>query len=109
MVKPVISDLLHNMIGVSLLVVSKAYTKTNYENKQAHSAKAEKLRKRDSGTALSLGNREPLVIVKEPKNQPVYPGAEDSTYALEGEIPIDKKYHLEHMLRTSFERISGPV
>lgn len=109
MVKKVISDLLQNKIDVSLLVVSKALTKTDYENKQAHVELAEKLRKRDAGTAPSLGDRVPYVIKKGVKNEPAYSRAEDPLYVLEHNIPIDNNYYLENMLRKPLERIFDPV
>lgn len=109
MVKNVISDLLQNKIDVSLLVVSKALSKTDYENKQAHVVLAEKLRKRDAGTAPSLGDRVPYVIVQGAKNEPAYSRAEDPLYVLENNIPIDNNYYLENMLRKPLERIFEPV
>lgn len=109
MVKRVISDLLQNKIDVSLLVVSKALSKTDYENKQAHVVLAEKMRKRDAGTAPSLGDRVPYVIVQGAKNEPAYSRAEDPLYVLENNIPIDNNYYLENMLRKPLERIFEPV
>jgi DNA polymerase delta subunit 1 len=111
LVKRTIADLLQNKIDVSLLVVSKALTKTeeNYENKQAHVALAEKLRKRDPGTAPSLGDRVPYVIITGRKNEPAYSRAEDPLYVLEHNVPIDNHYYLENMLRKPLERIFEPV
>jgi DNA polymerase delta subunit 1 len=111
LVKRTISDLLQNNIDVSLLVVSKALTKTeeNYENKQAHVALAEKLRKRDPGTAPSLGDRVPYVIITGRKGEPAYSRAEDPLYVLEHNVPIDNNYYLENMLRKPLERIFEPV
>ncbi len=109
MVKQVISDLLQNKIDISLLVVSKALTKMDYENKQAHVVLAEKLRKRDAGTAPSLGDRVPYVIIKGAKNEPAYSRAEDPLHVLENNLPIDNKYYLENMLRKPLERIFEPI
>jgi DNA polymerase delta subunit 1 len=110
-VKRVISDLLQNKIDVSLLVISKALTKAEdaYENKQAHVVLAEKLRKRDPGTAPSLGDRVPYVIITGTKGEPTYSRAEDPLYVLEHNIPIDNHYYLENMLRKPLERIFDPV
>lgn len=109
MVKNTISELLQNKMDVSLLVVSKALTKSDYENKQAHVELAKKLRKRDAGTAPSLGDRVPYVIIKGAKNEPAYSRAEDPLYVLEHNIPIDNMYYLENMLRKPLERIFEPV
>lgn len=109
MVKRTIADLLQNKIDVSLLVVSKALTKTDYENKQAHVTLAEKMRKRDPGTAPALGDRVPYVITKGTKNEPAYSRAEDPLFVLENNIPIDNNYYLENMLRKPLQRIFEPV
>eukprot|EP00179_Madagascaria_erythrocladioides_P013136 CAMPEP_0198370404 /NCGR_PEP_ID=MMETSP1450-20131203/156701_1 /TAXON_ID=753684 ORGANISM="Madagascaria erythrocladiodes, Strain CCMP3234" /NCGR_SAMPLE_ID=MMETSP1450 /ASSEMBLY_ACC=CAM_ASM_001115 /LENGTH=668 /DNA_ID=CAMNT_0044077945 /DNA_START=46 /DNA_END=2049 /DNA_ORIENTATION=- len=110
-VKGTISDLLQNKIDISLLVVSKALTKTegNYDNKQAHAVLAEKMRARDAGTAPSLGDRVPYVIIRGAKNAPAYQRAEDPLYALEHNVPIDNNYYLENMLRKPLERIFEPM
>lgn len=109
LVKSTVSDLLQNKIDVSLLVVSKALTKDGYENKQAHAELAKKLRKRDPGTAPSLGDRVPYVITKGVKNEPAYSRSEDPLYVLEHNVPIDNMYYLENMLRKPLERIFEPV
>ncbi|KAI0558606.1 DNA-directed DNA polymerase [Gracilaria domingensis] len=109
MVKYTISDLLQNKIDISLLVVSKALTKTDYEAKQAHVTLAEKMRKRDPGTAPSLGDRVPYVITHGSKNEPAYSRPEDPLYVLENNVPIDNKYYLENKLRKPLERIFEPV
>lgn len=67
--KSVISDLLQNRIDLSQLVISKALSKTGeeYAGKQAHVELAEKMKKRDAGSAPSLGDRVAYVIVKSSK------------------------------------------
>ena len=54
-----ISDLLCNRIDISQLVITKELTKTDkdYANKQAHTELANKMRKRDAGSAPKLGDR----------------------------------------------------
>lgn len=110
-VKRIVRDLLQNRIDLSLLVVSKALTRETdaYESKQAHVFLVEKLRKRDQGSAPSLGDRVPYVIVKGAKNEKAYMRAEDPTYVLENNLPIDAQYYLEHMLRKPLERIFSGV
>lgn len=111
MVKNVIRDLLQNKIDISLLVVSKALTKSGdkYDNNQAHVALAEKMRKRDAGTAPNLGDRVPYVIVQGKKGEPAYSRAEDPLFVLEHNLPLDNNYYLENMLRKPLERIFEPV
>jgi len=106
-VKDTISALLQNKIDLSLLVVSKALTKSEgkYDSKQAHVTLAEKMRKRDPGTAPSLGDRVPYVITTGRKGQPSNERAEDPLYVMEHSIPIDNDYYLENMLKKPLERI----
>lgn len=79
-VKNVISDLLCNRIDISQLVISKELTKTDgeYANKQPHVELANKMRKRDPGSAPNLGDRVPYVIIPGTKNSPAYERAEVS-------------------------------
>lgn len=76
--KNVISDLLCNRVDISQLVISKELTKTDreYANKQPHVELANKMRKRDPGSAPNLGDRVPYVIVPGTKNQAAYERAE---------------------------------
>ena len=76
--KQVISDLLCNRIDISQLVITKELTKTEkeYAAKQAHVELANKMKKRDPGTAPKLGDRVPYVIVSGAKGTPAYEKAE---------------------------------
>jgi DNA polymerase delta subunit 1 len=49
---------------MSQLVITKALTKNEYANKQPHVELAERMRKRDAGSAPSLGDRVAYVIIK---------------------------------------------
>lgn len=99
-VKDQISDLLQNKIDISLLIISKSLSKgaEDYKSKQPHTELAERIRKRDAGSAPSIGDRVPYVIIKAEKNSKVYEKAEDPLYALENSIPIDTAYYLEQQL-----------
>ncbi|RMX48133.1 hypothetical protein pdam_00014691, partial [Pocillopora damicornis] len=76
--KQVISDLLCNRIDISQLVITKELTKTGdeYAGKQAHSELAERMRKRDAGSAPKLGDRVPYVIIAGAKGEKAYEKAE---------------------------------
>lgn len=63
-VKKTISDLLQNKIDMSQLVISKAISKAEYTAKQAHVELAERMKKRDAGSAPGLGDRVNYVIIK---------------------------------------------
>lgn len=105
-VKGVISDLLQNKIDISLLVVTKALTRSesDYDAKQAHVSLAEKMRTRDPGSAPALGDRVPYIITKGAKKEPAYDRAEDPLYVLKHNVPIDYNYYLDNMLRKPLER-----
>jgi len=52
--KQVISDLLLNRIDLSMLVITKQFTKADYENKQAHVELAIRMKQRDAGMKIRL-------------------------------------------------------
>lgn len=109
--KSVISDLLRNKIDISQLVITKELTKTEkeYAAKQAHVVLANKMKKRDAGTAPKLGDRVPYVITSAAKNTAAYDKAEDPIYVLENNIPIDANYYLENQLSKPLVRIFEPI
>lgn len=51
-------------------------TDKDYANKQAHTELANKMRKRDAGSAPKLGDRVPYVIIAGAKGTPAYMKAE---------------------------------
>ncbi|KAJ8253633.1 hypothetical protein COCON_G00202450 [Conger conger] len=71
--KEVISDLLCNRIDISQLVITKELTRNaqEYAGKQAHVELAERMRKRDAGSAPQLGDRVPYVIIQAAKGPPL--------------------------------------
>ncbi|XP_043915313.1 DNA polymerase delta catalytic subunit [Protopterus annectens] len=109
--KDVISDLLCNRIDISQLVITKELTRTadEYAGKQAHVELAERMRKRDAGSAPNLGDRVPYVIIKAAKGVAAYMKSEDPIYVLENNIPIDTQYYLEQQLAKPLLRIFEPI
>eukprot|EP01138_Halocafeteria_seosinensis_P001695 gb/GECG01001738.1/.p1 GENE.gb/GECG01001738.1/~~gb/GECG01001738.1/.p1 ORF type:complete len:1129 (+),score=127.59 gb/GECG01001738.1/:1-3387(+) len=111
--KQVISDLLQNKLDISLLVITKALGKSGdssgYAAKQAHVELAERMRKRDPGSAPVVGDRVPYVIVKAEKGAPAYMKSEDPIYVLDHNIPIDTQYYLDNQLSKPLLRIFEPV
>uniref|UniRef100_A0A6Q2XXJ0 DNA polymerase n=1 Tax=Esox lucius TaxID=8010 RepID=A0A6Q2XXJ0_ESOLU len=109
--KEVISDLLCNRIDISQLVITKELTRTaqEYAGKQAHVELAERMKKRDAGSAPQLGDRVPYVIVKATKGVAAYMKSEDPIYVLENNIPIDTQYYLEQQLSKPLLRIFEPI
>jgi DNA polymerase delta subunit 1 len=71
-VKKMISDLLQNKVDLSQLVISKALSKSEYAGKQAHAELADRMKKRDAGSAPSLGDRVNYVIIKGAKSKLLY-------------------------------------
>ncbi|KAL2100877.1 hypothetical protein ACEWY4_002638 [Coilia grayii] len=109
--KEVISDLLCNRIDISQLVITKELTRTaqEYAGKQAHVELAERMRKRDAGSAPNLGDRVPYVIIQAAKGVAAYMKSEDPIYVLENNIPIDTQYYLEQQLSKPLLRIFEPI
>nr|XP_019534411.2 DNA polymerase delta catalytic subunit [Aedes albopictus] len=107
--KQTIADLLCNRIDISQLVITKELAKSDYAAKQAHVELANKMKKRDPGSAPKLGDRVPYVIINAAKNTPAYQKAEDPIYVLENCVPIDSKYYLENQLSKPLLRIFEPI
>ena len=129
--KNTISDLLQNKVDLSKLVITKALTKSSkgdveeeaepgkdtlakddkneYKAKQAHVELAERMRKRDAGSAPALGDRVAYVIVKGAAGAKNYERSEDPIYVLENSIPIDTKYYLDNQLSKPLGRIFEPI
>lgn len=114
--KETISDLLQNKIDMSNLVITKALTKQEdkegkggYTAKQAHVELAERMKKRDAGSAPGLGDRVAYVMVKGAAGSRNYEKSEDPIYVLENNIPIDTKYYLDNQLAKPLGRIFEPV
>ncbi|KAJ1306779.1 hypothetical protein OPQ81_007765 [Rhizoctonia solani] len=107
--KQIISDLLQNRIDMSQLVITKALAKADYAAKQAHVELAERMKKRDAGSAPALGDRVAYVIIKAAKGAAAYEKSEDPLYVLENSIPIDTKYYLDNQLSKPLMRIFEPV
>ncbi|ODQ54350.1 hypothetical protein SAICODRAFT_208664 [Saitoella complicata NRRL Y-17804] len=107
--KNIIADLLQNKVDMSQLVITKALVKADYAAKQAHTELAEKMRKRDPGSAPALGDRVAYVIVKGAKGDKFYQCSEDPIYVLENNLPIDTKYYLENQLSKPLMRIFEPI
>ncbi|MCJ1478894.1 DNA-directed DNA polymerase delta [Lambiella insularis] len=110
-VKETISDLLQNKVDMSKLVITKALTKAenDYTAKQAHVELAERMKKRDAGSAPALGDRVAYVIVKGAGGAKNYERSEDPIFVLENNIPIDTKYYLENQLAKPLGRIFDPI
>lgn len=108
-VKQTISDLLQNKVDLSQLVITKALSKADYANKQVHVELAERMRKRDAGSAPALGDRVAYVITKARNNTPAYERSEDPLYVLDNNIPVDTKYYLDNQLSKPLLRIFEPI
>jgi DNA polymerase delta subunit 1 len=109
--KQTISDLLCNRIDISNLVITKELSKTEKEycGKQAHVELANKMKKRDPGSAPQLGDRVPYVIIAGQKGQATYEKAEDPVFVLDHCLPIDTQYYLENQISKPLMRIFEPI
>ncbi|KAI9801596.1 MAG: DNA-directed DNA polymerase delta [Sarcosagium campestre] len=111
-VKNTISDLLLNKVDMSQLVITKALSQRDaeeYKTKQAHSELAERMKKRDAGSAPTLGDRVAYVIIKGVAGAKFYERSEDPLYVLENNVPIDTKYYLDNQLAKPLGRIFDPI
>ncbi|XP_052797645.1 DNA polymerase delta catalytic subunit-like [Mya arenaria] len=109
--KNMISDLLCNRIDISNLIITKELTKTDdqYAGKQAHVELANRMKKRDPGSAPQLGDRVPYVIIAAGKKTAAYLKSEDPIYVLENNVPIDTQYYLDNQLSKPLMRIFEPI
>ena len=84
-------------------------TKEGYKAKQAHVELAERMKKRDAGSAPTLGDRVAYVIVKGAGGAKNYERSEDPIFVLENNVPIDTKYYLDNQLAKPLGRIFEPI
>ncbi|XP_031467712.1 DNA polymerase delta catalytic subunit-like, partial [Phasianus colchicus] len=68
-----------------------------------------RMRQRDPGSAPTLGDRVPYVIVSGAKGVAAYLKSEDPIYALEHNLPLDTQYYLEQQLARPLLRIFEPI
>lgn len=115
-VKETISDLLQNKIDMSNLVITKALTKQEdkegkggYANKQAHVELAERMKKRDAGSAPALGDRVAYVMIRAATGARNFEKSEDPIFVLENNLPIDTRYYLDNQLAKPLGRIFEPI
>jgi len=106
--KQIISELLQNKLDISLLVITKAMSKTEYKGKQAHVELNEKLKKRNAGEGYHVGDRVAYVILAGAQGTAAYERAEDPIYALENNSQLDAHYYMD-MLKRPLVRIFKPV
>lgn len=108
-VKNTISELLQNKVDLSNLVITKQLSKADYANKQPHVELAERMKKRDPGSAPALGDRVAYVIIQGAKSDKLWEKTEDPLYVLENNLPIDARYYLDNQLSKPLMRIFEPI
>ena len=108
-VKNTISDLLHNKLDLSMLIISKALSREDYKGKQPHVELKNRMEKRDKTVKINIGDRIPYVIVQGEKGAKACEKAEDPLYVLNNGIPIDFTYYIENQLRKPLTRIFKPI
>ncbi len=92
------------------LTLTRRYTKSSgsYKNKQPHIQLVEKIRER-GGTVPGVGDRVPFVIVQGKrgrKNRELFVNrAEDPSYVLENNMPLDTEYYVEKQILPPVLRI----
>jgi len=109
--KGTIADLLQGKMDLSMLVITKAVTKgaDEYAAKQGHIELMNRMRKRDAGSAPTMGDRVPFVMIKGAKGAKGWEKTEDPIYVLENNIPIDAQHYLDHQLSMPLLRLFEPL
>ncbi|QPG75401.1 DNA-directed DNA polymerase delta [Brettanomyces nanus] len=107
-VKKTIADLLQNRVDLSQLVITKQLSRQDYAAKQPHVELANRMRKRDPGSAPTVGDRVAYVIIKA-AGERNWEKSEDPLFVLENSLPIDTKYYLENQLSKPLIRIFEPI
>lgn len=125
--KATISDVMSGKVDMSKLIITKSISKKiedstsvpnsqsvqgtgsnknkTYTSKQAHTELAEKMKKRDEGSAPNIGDRVPYVMIVGAKGTKNYQNSEDPKYVIEKELPIDYKYYVENQLKKPIIRL----
>ncbi len=88
------------------LTLTRRYTKSpgSYKNKQPHVQLIEKIKKR-GGQAPGVGDRVPFVIIQGIRSTLFVDRAEDPSYVLEKNMPLDTEYYVEKQILPPVLRI----
>jgi len=108
-VRDILQKLKHGQIPIEKLVMTRTLSKPpkQYKAKQPHAYLALKLAKRSPGSAPTIGERIPFVIVK--GRGLIAERAEDPKYVQENKLEIDANYYIEKQLLPPIERILKPL
>ncbi len=108
-VRDILQKLKHGQIPIERLVMTRTLSKPpkKYKAKQPHAYLALKLAKRSPGSAPTIGERIPFVIVK--GRGLIAERAEDPKYVQENKLEIDANYYIEKQLLPPIERILKPL
>ena len=89
------------------MIISKSLSNdaAGYATKQPHAELAERMRKRDAGSAPVVGDRVPYVVIQADKKAKIFEKEEDPIYAMENSIAIDTNYYLEKQLAKPLLRL----
>ena len=104
-VKDIVESLLTNKIDMSKLIITRGLAKFEYKSKMPHAILAQKLAKRDPGSAPKVGDRVPYVMIA--GDGLSSERAENPMYALEHDLPIDIHYYLDNQLKKPLIRTFG--
>lgn len=104
-----ISDLRAGNIDMSLLVITKQLSKTDYKSAQVHLEVVNKMLKRDPGSAPQAGDRVPYVMTRGVKGVKSSNLGEHPMYALEHNIQPDTEWYLKNQLYKPLSRLLDPV
>jgi len=108
-VRDVLQKLKQGKIPIEKLIMTRTLSKSPkaYKAKQPHAYLALKIAKRSPGSAPTIGERIPFVIVK--GKGLIAERAEDPKYVQENNLEIDANYYIEKQLLPPIERILKPL
>lgn len=103
-----VRKLVRGEIGMYDLIITRSL-KDSYKTAVPQALVAEKMKKRDPGTAPDVGDRVAFVILSGSKKDKMSDCAEDPLYALRNRLPISAKYYIESQLMGPIERVLSGV
>lgn len=99
-------NLMNGKVPMQKLLMSKQLA-ANYKVKMAHVEVRDKIKARAPGSEPQQGDRVPFVIIKGPGK--MYEKAEDPTWVIEREIPIDYDYYFSNQFKKPVQDLLEPL
>lgn len=98
--------LLHGLVPMSELILSKRLGDSYKSSNLAHVAVRDKIREREPGSEPRSGDRVQFVLVAGNKKAKMYEKAEDPKYVDDHKLPIDYEYYYKHQFLTPIQELT---